>query len=437
MKFPAAALALVAFVSSIAQAEPSPGAGPSEAAATAKVLTLEEALILARQRNRSLFAERARVAQAQAGVEQAWSALFPTLAVQGRYARNYKEFALDFAGDPLLLQPSNQLDAAVTLTAPLFAPAAYPALDAVKASAGAAEANYDVSETAILVSVAQMFYAASIADEMVAARRFNVTVATATVENAEVRFAAGTVTKVDVDRAQLALVQAEQREREALRGRDHAYRALATLIQRRLPFSVRVTPIPPQWHDERELEAALQRRPEFRALDLSLASAQAQRRAHKWRWAPTLSVFANARQFNYDNFARDRHSWALGGQLDWFIYDGGTRDAERHRAEALIDEISARTEVFRDNVRDELADGKRQLETKLSALQAAERSVALARGTLDLVRVQYEAGNVTQVELLRAQDDLVGAQEALAQARYDVAAADLFLRRAAGTFPPR
>jgi outer membrane protein TolC len=63
--------------------------------------------------------------------------------------------------------------------------------------------------------------------------------------------------------------------------------------------------------------------------------------------------------------------------------------------------------------------------------------VSLAQETLDLVRSQYEAGTVTQVDLLQAQDNLVAAQEALAQSHFDVAVADLTLRRAAGTFPAR
>jgi len=53
------------------------------------------------------------------------------------------------------------------------------------------------------------------------------------------------------------------------------------------------------------------------------------------------------------------------------------------------------------------------------------------------VRVQYEAGTATQVDLLTAQDSLVAAQEALARAHYDIAIADLNLRRASGTLPGR
>ena len=53
------------------------------------------------------------------------------------------------------------------------------------------------------------------------------------------------------------------------------------------------------------------------------------------------------------------------------------------------------------------------------------------------MRTQYEAGTVTQVDLLQAQDGLILSQLALAQSRYDAAVADLALRRASGTFPPK
>ena len=69
-------------------------------------------------------------------------------------------------------------------------------------------------------------------------------------------------------------------------------------------------------------------------------------------------------------------------------------------------------------------------------MKAAQRGADLAAETLDLVRSQYEAGTVTQIDLLAAQDNLVIAQESLASARFDVAIADLALRRSAGTFPP-
>lgn len=402
-----------------------------------RTITLEEALKLARKNNRNLAVERTKLLQAQIGIEQAWAAFFPTVAAQGKYTHNYRQVELGFAGTPLLLQPSNQFDFSISASQPLIAPAAFPALDAVKAGIRAAEAGFEVTETAILMSVANTFYMAAIAEEIVLARQSSVEVAAATLRNAEARFSAGAVTKVDVGRAELALVRAQQMQREAITGRQRTYRALATLIQLSEPFVVKLTPEAPQQHDERELDLALSLRPEFRVIEATLQASDDQSRARKWLWLPTLSAFGNARKFNYDNFARDRYSWAVGAQLEWLIYDGGTRDYHRHLAGAQSAEAHARADVLRESVRDDLADGRLQLETKLQGVQAAERSVALAKETLEIVRVQYEAGNITQVDLLAAQDALVAAQEALAQSHFDAASADLLLRRAAGSFPPK
>ena len=176
-------------------------------------------------------------------------------------------------------------------------------------------------------------------------------------------------------------------------------------------------------------------RPEFRALELSERSRAAERRAYGWKWSPTLSAFGSARVFNYDNFAREHHAWAVGVQLDWVLFDGGARDAQRHLADAQAQEADARAQVLRDLIRDDLADNHSLLETKRHAQGAAERQVALALETLDLVRTQYEAGNAAQIDLLQAQDGLTTAKEALAQAHYEVAVTELGLRRAAGTFP--
>ena len=414
-------------------------AGATPAATTTTTLTLDQALALARKRSRSLVVERARLAQAQTNIDQAWAALFPTITAQGKYTHNdFKDVAVPFGpmGASIVIQPQEQLDGSINATVPLIAPPAYPALEAVKGNVRAAEANYEVSETQLLFSVAQAFYAAGIADEVLVARRSSVEVSRATLGNARARFAAGAVTKVDVDRAELAVMRSEQQEREAKTGREQAYRALATLIQADGSFTVSVSvPTAALRADSSTLESALQLRPEFRALDETARSADAQRRAYGWRWAPTVSGFGLARRFNYKNFAQNDYTWAVGAQLDWVLYDGGTRDAQRHLAAAQADEAQARAEVLRDNIRDDLANGRLSLETKQHAAETAERSVGLARETLDLVRTQYEAGTVTQVDLLQAQDGLVAVQESLAQAHFDVAIADLTLRRSAGTFP--
>lgn len=401
-------------------------------------LTLDQALTMARQANRSLTVERTRLTQAQTSLDLAWTALFPTVAAQGRYTRNNIDFKFQIAQDQsVTVQPKNQLDGTVTALVPLIVPAGYAGLQAASASTKVAEAQFEVSQTAILFSVAQAFYAAAIADEVMAARLSNIEVARATVKNAEVRFESGSVTRVDVDRAELALVRAEQAARESRFAQEQAYRALATLTQPSRGLKVRVVPAEPTADQPADLESALRLRPEFRTLQMSVRAAVAQEKTYAWRWAPTLSAFGNLRAFNYDNFARKQHSWAVGAQLDWVLYDAGVRDVQRHIARTQAEEAVAQSTVLRDAIADDLANSRGLLETKRHAHTAAERSVALALETLELVRTQYQAGNASQIDLLQAQDGLVSAKESLAQAHFEMAVADLALRRAAGTFPGR
>ena len=339
-------------------------------------------------------------------------------------------------GYDITILKQDQFDANVSAIMPIIAPAAYPALDAVKKGYASSEANYEASEDTVLYPVAQAFYAAAVSDEVLVVRESAINVAQATLDNAQTRFAAGTVTKVDVDRAELALVRAKQGDLDARYAREQSYRALSTLIQADGPLkAVPPETLPPP--GETTLDMALHLRPEFRGLILAEESSDATRRAYAWKWAPTLSAFGKANVGNYIGFSGDNYAWSVGAQLDWTLFDGGARDAQRHLAAAQAAQAAAQAAVLTDSIRDDLANNRSLLETRREGMKAAQRGADLAAETLDLVRSQYEAGTVTQIDLLAAQDNLVIAQESLAEARFDVAIADLALRRSAGTFPPR
>ncbi len=318
-----------------------------------RALTLDDALRLARENSRDLQAARARLDQARSTVTQAWSALLPTVAIQGKYTHNYKEVTLDLAaenqglfglaevvkatsgnpvqngainafeqqvaaataGPPIVIQKAEQLDFVASLTVPLIIPYAYPALKSAKRNLAAARANYFVSEAQILLSVAQSFFAVAGADSLLVARKNAILVAKQTVDNAQVRLEAGVVNRVEVTRAQLALLRAEQAERETEDLREQTWRALATLLVLREPFEVNSgsDPAPPGESADELAESALKLRPEFAAAERTIEAYDAQVSSAKWRWAPSLSGFGNARARSTIPASPATHySWALG-----------------------------------------------------------------------------------------------------------------------------
>jgi outer membrane protein TolC len=441
-------------------------------------ITLDEAISVARAHNRDLRAARERIAIANAEVEQARAALLPTVAAQGKYTHNYKEVDFDVGSllgptlgladaismttdsaaekaavdevarqtraevtgsPPVVIQKKEELDGVLSASVPVIAPSSYFALSAAKRSRDATEATYQVNEASVLVAVAVAYFAAAGTDELVVARRDAVTVATETFDVAKARVAAELANQVESMRAETALVRAQQDLAEAENARAAAYRALATLLGTKEAIAVQAVdtlPAEPGAVDAL-IGAAQAHRPEFVAQQATIAAAEASERASAWRWSPTLSAFGNVRLQNYTGFSGDKYAWALGLELDWVVFDGGVRDAQRHLADAQRREAEARLELIHDSVSDEVANAHGSLATKRKGVGSAQRSVELARETLRLVRAQYEAGAVKQLDVLQAQDVLVSAEVALAQAHFDVALADLQLRRAAGEFPGR
>jgi outer membrane protein TolC len=443
-----------------------------------RVVSLDEALAIARSNNRDLRAARARLAQSATNIEVAWAALLPQLGVQGKYTHNYKNVVLDLssitqasagladairststnpaeiaaisryeqnvaaatAGMPSpVIQKGEQLDLTVNATVPLLVPYAYGALRAAKLTQRSNEAEFDTTTATVMLSVAQAYFTAAGADELVVARRHAVEVATDTYETSKARVAAGFVNRVETTRAEVSLVRAGQDEAEAENARDAAYRSLATLLGSKAPFRVRADPgLPPKEPPVQSLRAEAQRlRPEFPRYESAIAAARASASSNAWRWAPTVSAFGNGRLSNYAGFAGDKYSWAVGAELDWTLYDGGTRDAERRRAQAEERENVARLELLHDTVSDEIATAAETLETKRRALDAAVRALELSHETMRLIRAQYEAGTAQQLDVLSAQDSMVSSEVSVARAHFDLALSDLELGRAAGTFPPK
>jgi OMF family outer membrane factor len=437
----------------------------------AQPLTLTEALELARKNNRDLKAAATRLQVARADVNRAIAALLPRITAQGRYTFNEPEVTVSFPSIPKIdpmnplaalacfsdnppptcppstprpIIPRHQWDATVTATLPLIAPPAYAALHGARIAEDAQRKQLQATEAQLLQSVAGAFFAAAGTDELVAARRHAIDVAQKTLDNARARLEAGVVNRVEVTRAELAVLQAQQRLLEAEDSRGSAYRVLATLVLLRDPFRV-VPPGEPAVEarsDGELVEQALRQRPEVPALEAQVRAAKAQALAQGLRWLPTVSAFGNMRFTSAAGFATRTNAegvemprydfYAAGVQLDWTLFDGFERDAQRKALNAQAEEARLRLQQLRDTIADDVQNARRQALTRQQGLKSAQRQVQLARETLDLVRIQHDAGTATQLDLLTAQDQLMMAEVALAQARFDLSLAGITLRRLIG-----
>jgi outer membrane protein TolC len=168
----------------------------------------------------------------------------------------------------------------------------------------------------------------------------------------------------------------------------------------------------------------------------SIEAARLQVRAERLRIAPTLNGFGRYHEFSYTAYAtQEKYVWAVGVSLDWKIFDAGVRDANRRLVESQMAENRIKLDSLRDTISDELSRARIEIEGKRRALDTAERAVSLARDGLQQIRVQHETGVASQLDLLTAQESVVAAEVERAQSRFQLALAEVDLRRAAGLFP--
>ena len=262
-----------------------------------------------------------------------------------------------------------------------------------------------------------------------------VEVAQKALDNAKARLEAGVVNRVEVTRAELQLVRARagaarvagHAGADLSRARhDHEHaragRACCRPTRRRA--------------DEPPVETltaqALQLRPEFTALREDDRLQPADRVVERVALGADAVGVRQPARLQLRRLLR--RQVLVGGRPAARLDALRRRHPRRQRqlAQAQRRENEAKLDLLTRPGARRRVNANRALTTKRRALDAATRSVRLSKETLDLVQAQHDAGTATQLDLLQAQDTLVAAEVALAQARFDLALGGLSARAAVG-----
>jgi outer membrane protein TolC len=431
------------------------------------VLTLDEALTEARQKNLDLQVARARLEQAQVLARRAWAGYLPTLSVGGSYTRNSTEAVLPFvtenairqvapappAEDPnpglpgaptqyalvpasireIVVQPANSLAAQVELRQAVLAPQLWTAIQSANIAQDVARLSTANATREILFAVAQAYFGAASLQEAIRASERLQEVNEARVKNTQARFEAGTVTRVALLRAQLDLTRSEQ---DLLRARNSfasARLALATLLQRDANFELALPPVPEVPEAEQDLAMqALEERPDVAVARRNVDLARVRKTGAWLAYAPSLGLNAAYRLSNAGGFTGENSTWAITLGAQWVLWDGGLREASLREESARVAEASALQRQAEVRVSEEVARARLEYENARANLAKAEEALVLARESQRLTDISFKAGVATYLEVADANAVLTGAEVGFVAERLQTSVAALRLLRAAG-----
>jgi outer membrane protein len=387
----------------------------------AQTLTMGDAARLAARQHGTVDMARARVSQAQARATQRRGALLPDLAAgvqQAERTLNSATFGFAFAnpvtGQPLLrpdgelLGPIPTVDLRYRVQTPLLDLGRYQGWRAAQAFTEAAGVEVDAQAEAAAALAALTYVRAARAEAQLAARRADSSLATDLVRIARDQLQAGVGIALDVTRAesQLANVRAQiigaraDRDRTLLelrRATGLAPDAVVTLAD-----SLAALPILSTAPGDREaLDAALETRPDMRALRAQERAQAQAARAIRWERTPQLSAMADHGLLGR-NAERLLPTYTWGVQLSLGLFDGFRREARLEEQVALARETEARLRDLRAQGSLEVRAALLDLTAAAEQIEAAGERLRLAEQEVAQAQERFRAGVAGNADVIIA-----------------------------------
>lgn len=396
---------------------------------SARSITLDEAIRLARQNSPQMISARNAINANEATVRTRWSAFLPTFS--GSLSSSWGAGQVfDNRGDIVTRNNITPWNWSRRLSANwlLFDGGDRNfQLNAARANVAAAEANEVAAEFSVAYAVAQQYYAGLAARESRSAAITALAEAEQNLRAANARIASGAATRSDSLRAIIAVGNQQLAVMTAETDLQNANAALTRLVG--TPFSVTAAQadsvLAPMLPDSMELARYLDTSPAVRAAQASVSAASASVRSSRTGYLPSISTSYGLTNniadtsFNvWQNRTLQNRSFSLSMSVP--IFSGLGREEAIQRAR--IAETNARA-----SLRDAQLLAQQQLVQFLGQLRLAQARIAIQQASLEAaqedLRVQqqrYTLGASTQLELLTTQTQLNSARYNLVNARYQL-----------------
>ena len=400
---------------------------------------LRDAMILAYQTNPTLQAARAQQRGLDEGVPIARAAGLPSLSGTATYT----ELPINSGSNGSLGSPDRTLSFGPTLSVPIFSGGA------VKNSVRAAEtrdlagrADLRGIESSVFSQVVAAYMDVILAQEVVKLNQSSVKQLAVNAQASTDRFEIGDLTRTDVAQSasRLALARGQLRSAEAnlIAARERYIQVVGKApVNLQAPAPLPGLPASP----ESAVAIALDSNPDLLAAQQRATAAGFDVKVAGARRLPTVGVFAGATYNNYlgslggpasASLAQAGTSGRFGVQANIPIFQGGLPAAQRRLAQTREDQAFETQVGIERAVIASVRSAYAQWQAAQSLIATTQTAVDAAALSLEGVRAENTVGNRTILDILNAEQELLGAQVQRATARRNAYVAGFNLLAAMG-----
>ncbi len=440
--------------------------------AEVKTLSLQEAVQIALERNRSLQVARSRVEAREYGVKEARSAFMPHLTAGASYTRlderpyvappgferMFEPLMAPFADlvtggylnpttlaglsgmriDRIYMGLEDNYDINLSLRQPLFTGGT--TLNSYRIAQFGAEAEkwkYRRDEHQVRYEVTEAFLNLVTARELRSVTEESIARSQAHLTDLENLHSKGIVIERDLLRAQVSLSNARLLNLRAQNGVKLLTSHLCHLLSFDLDTDIIPDEIPdPALPSGQTLEIytaeALDRRPEMKATEADLAAAGRLVSIRKGEYLPKLFLVGNYdwKRPNREIEPEFYDTWSVALALQLDLFHGGAKRFRLQQAKLSRSQIEQGRQMLADAIALEVKQAHLAIEEAQEALTIAGQAMNQAEESYRVARDNFKAGTATNTDVLDAQNDLTQAQMQRVAAHADLLLAEAKLARA-------
>lgn len=408
-----------------------------QAAATppAQVVTLDDAVRLARENAPSLRTARASADAAGARAWLSFAPLLPQLSGSAGWERSTSNFIGGVAWKDAAW--GNSLSYSATATQTVVDLPAFARYGAARASARAEEGTSRAAELDAVLAARSAFFQARASKELVG-------VARATLENQEAHFRKVEAFVQQGMRPPIDLAQARTDRANAkaqLVSAENGYATARVRLNRAMgvpgtiDYEVTGDSFPAVEGEDRPLDAQLSEAiaalPDLAAVDARVLASERSLQSAQGAWFPKVGLSAGASDGGPVGSDLTWNTY-FGGSLTWSFFQGGLTRAQVAEARANVEAQRAQRDLLVQQVRADVDSARLDVRAAQALLEADREAVEAARERQRLAEARYGSGAGSSLELSDAILARTSAEGQLVQAEYQLAQARARLLRALG-----
>lgn len=377
-------------------------------------------------------------------IASALSGWYPQINATGSYNHNIVVPTAVIGDQVIQMGQKNVTGVTLQADQQILNPALFQASKAAKFVRQQTAQNETNVKINTIVEVSKAYYDILTSEEQMNIIRENITRINKQLSDARARYETGLVDKTDFKRAQITLSNSKADLKRTAEMLKYKYAYLKEVVGAAPQDSLTLSFDNTSMENEIAVDTATafdyQQRIEYRQLQTQRELQRLNTQYNKWQYIPSLSAFYNY-GWDYRNnafnkmFNQDYPRSVFGLSLNVPIFQGTKRTQEIRKSELQEERMDWELIDLRNQLNSQYAAAMATYKGNLNDWLTARENVELSKEVYNTIKLQYDEGIKTYLDLMTAETDLRTTQVNYLNALYSVLSGKLDVQRALGTIP--